>query len=222
MSEPKVLLRGLGIPESPRWHDGRLWFCNWIDQEVVAVAMDGTTQATPVPVERLMGWSIDWLPDGRMLTTGDKLRRYEEDGTTSIVADQGGNEIVVDANGRTYLNGADFNFSGGEAPKPGYIKLVGPDGAVREVASDIEFPKGMVITPDNRKEDCPTAGCSPKVSGRTASVSMPRARSGSRREASGSSASPRVAKYSNASRSARTGPRSRSRSVVPIGAPCSS
>jgi sugar lactone lactonase YvrE len=150
MSEPKVLLRGLGIPESPRWHDGRLWFCNWIDQEVVAVAMDGTTQATPVPVERLMGWSIDWLPDGRMLTTGDKLRRYEEDGTTSIVADQGGNEIVVDANGRTYLNGADFNFSGGEAPKPGYIKLVGPDGAVREVASDIEFPNGMVITPDNR------------------------------------------------------------------------
>jgi hypothetical protein len=25
MSEPKVLLGGLGIPESPRWHEGRLW-----------------------------------------------------------------------------------------------------------------------------------------------------------------------------------------------------
>ena len=27
MAEPTVLLSGLGIPESPRWHDGRLWFC---------------------------------------------------------------------------------------------------------------------------------------------------------------------------------------------------
>jgi hypothetical protein len=41
MSEPKVLLTGLGIPESPRWHEGRLWFCNWIDRQVVAVGLDG-------------------------------------------------------------------------------------------------------------------------------------------------------------------------------------
>jgi len=30
MSEPRLLLSGLGIPESPRWHEDRLWFCNWI------------------------------------------------------------------------------------------------------------------------------------------------------------------------------------------------
>ena len=30
MPESKVLLSGLGIPESPRWHGGRLWFCNWV------------------------------------------------------------------------------------------------------------------------------------------------------------------------------------------------
>jgi sugar lactone lactonase YvrE len=41
MSEPKVLLSGLGIPESPRWHEGRLWFCNWIERQVVAVGLDG-------------------------------------------------------------------------------------------------------------------------------------------------------------------------------------
>ena len=41
MSEPKVLLTDLGIPESPRWHEGRLWFCNWIDRQVVAVGLDG-------------------------------------------------------------------------------------------------------------------------------------------------------------------------------------
>jgi sugar lactone lactonase YvrE len=41
MPEPKVLASGLGIPESPRWHEGRLWFCNWIDRQVMAVGLDG-------------------------------------------------------------------------------------------------------------------------------------------------------------------------------------
>lgn len=150
MPEPKVLLRGLGIPESPRWHDGRLWFCNWIDQQVVAVGLDGTSDVTPAGVQGLMGWSIDWLPDGRLLVTGDKLRRREPDGSMATHAEQGANEIVVDGRGNVYLNGADFDFRGGEAPKPGYIKLVTPDGELRQVADDIQFPNGMVVTPDNR------------------------------------------------------------------------
>ena len=65
-------------------------------------------------------------------------------------AEQGGNEIVVDARGNIYINGADFNFTGGEAPRPGYIKLITLDGRLRQVAGDIQFPNGMAITPDNR------------------------------------------------------------------------
>jgi sugar lactone lactonase YvrE len=151
MSEPKTLLSGLGIPESPRWHEGRLWFCNWIDRQIVAVGLDGRSAVTPARDQaQLMGYSIDWLPDGRLLMTGDKLRRQEPDGSMVVVADQHGNEIVVDGRGNVYLNGADFDFAGGAAPKPGYIKLVTPDGAVRQVAGDIQFPNGMVITPDDR------------------------------------------------------------------------
>src|SRR6202040_1222801 len=44
MPEPKILLSGLGIPESPRWHEGRLWFCNWIDRQVMAADMDGKAE----------------------------------------------------------------------------------------------------------------------------------------------------------------------------------
>ena len=150
MPEPKVLLSGLGIPESPRWHEGRLWFCNWIDRQVVAVGPDGRPQVMPARGDRPMGYSIDWLPDGRLLITGDKLRRQEPDGSMTTHAGQGANEIVVDRRGNIYLNGADFDFAGGEAPKPGYIKLITPDGELRQVAGDIQFPNGMVITPDNR------------------------------------------------------------------------
>ena len=152
MSEPKVLLTGLGIPESPRWHEGRLWFCNWIDRQVVAVGLDGKPEVMLVrdPDSHLMGYSVDWLPDGRLLVTGDKLRRQEQDGSMAVHAGQRANEIVVDGRGSIYLNGADFNFVAGAPPKPGYIKLITPDGQLRQVAGDIQFPNGMVITPDNR------------------------------------------------------------------------
>jgi sugar lactone lactonase YvrE len=152
MSEPKVLLTGLGIPESPRWHQGRLWFCNWIDRQVVAVGLDGKPEVMLAgdPDSHPMGYSIDWLPDGRLLVTGDRLRRQEPDGSMAVHAGQRANEIVVDGRGDIYLNGADFDFVAGAPPKPGYIKLVTPGGQLRQVAGDIAFPNGMVITPDDR------------------------------------------------------------------------
>jgi sugar lactone lactonase YvrE len=97
-----------------------------------------------------MGYSIDWLPDGRLLTTGAKLERQEPDGSMVTIAEQHANEIVVDGRGYVYINGADFDFVGGGAPEPGYIKVVTPDGQLRQVAGDIQFPNGMVITPDGR------------------------------------------------------------------------
>jgi len=152
MAEPTVLLSGLGIPESPRWHDGRLWFCNWIDRQVVAAGLDGTAEVILArdPDSHSMGYSIDWLPDGRLLTTGDKIQRQEPDGSMVILAEQHANEIVVDERGNAYINGADFDFVGGGAPEPGYIKLLTQAGELRQVADDIQFPNGMVITPDNR------------------------------------------------------------------------
>src|SRR5215475_10177802 len=152
MAEPTMLLGGLGIPESPRWHAGRLWFCNWIDRQVMAAGMDGTVEVILVrgPDSHSMGYSIDWLPDGKLLTTGDKIQRQEPDGSMVILAGQHANEIVVDGRGNAYINGADFDFVAGGAPKPGYIKLLTPGGELRQVADDIQFPNGMVITPDNR------------------------------------------------------------------------
>ena len=82
----EVLLSGLGIPESPRWHEGRLWFCNWVDRQVVAVGLDSSRDMLPSPSEFPMGYSIDWLPDGRRLVTRDKVWRWEPDGTMAVHA----------------------------------------------------------------------------------------------------------------------------------------
>jgi sugar lactone lactonase YvrE len=154
MPKPEVLLDGLAYVESPRWHDGRLWFAHWGTGEVVAVDLDGNSEVVGPGPPRL-GWSIDWLPDGRLLVTGKELLRMEPDGSMarhadlSAVAEHGWNEIVVDGRGNIYLNGIGFGFLAGEPPTPGIIALVTPDGAARKVAGDLEFPNGMVVTPDN-------------------------------------------------------------------------
>jgi sugar lactone lactonase YvrE len=152
--ETRLLLGGLAYVESPRWHEGRLWFAHWGTGEVVAVGLDGTSEVVGEGPPGL-GWSIDWLPDGRLLVTGPELLRQEPDGSMvrhadlSGVADHGWNEIVVDGRGNIYLNGAGFDFLGGAAPEPGVIALVTPDGSARQVADGIDFPNGMLVTPDN-------------------------------------------------------------------------
>jgi sugar lactone lactonase YvrE len=58
------------------------------------------------------------------------------------------NEIVVDGRANAYVNNIGFDFPDGEFAT-GIIALVTPDGSVRQVADEVAFPNGMVVTPDN-------------------------------------------------------------------------
>src|SRR5919197_1197054 len=109
MPEPQTLLTGLAYGESPRWHDGRLWLANWGTQEVVAVDLDGDSEVV-LRVPTTLPYSIDCLPDGRLLVTSGPealLLRQEPDGSLVTHADLSGprrglNEIVVDADGAAW------------------------------------------------------------------------------------------------------------------------
>jgi hypothetical protein len=69
--QPRALLDGLAIPESPRWHEGRLWFSNWGTRQIVAVDLDGNSEVVGEGPDGL-GWATNWLPDGRLLITGQE------------------------------------------------------------------------------------------------------------------------------------------------------
>ena len=150
----EVLLTGLKIGESARWHDGRLWLSNWGAQEILAVDLDGKAEVMAT-VPTTIPFSIDWLPDGRLLVVAGpegRLLRQEPDGSLVDHADLGVldanlNELVVDGRGNIYVNGGtDFHPAEGEAP--GFVALVTPDGRVRRVADGLAFPNGMAVTPD--------------------------------------------------------------------------
>jgi sugar lactone lactonase YvrE len=152
MDEPRILLTGVVFGESPRWHDGRLWFSDWGAREVVTVDPDGhrdVVQRMPV-----FPFSLDWLPDGRLLIVSSGLQRREPDGSLVTHADlsrlgPAWNEIVVDGRGNAYVNQAGFDLMSGAEPTSGTIALATPDGAAREVADGVWFPNGMAVTPDN-------------------------------------------------------------------------
>jgi sugar lactone lactonase YvrE len=155
----RVLLGDLGMIESPRWHNGELWFSNWGTDEIVAVDLDGHSTIHGRGGGGT-GWATNWLPDGRMLVTGGELIRVEGDGSRVRHAELGGisrcgwSEITVDGRGNIYVDGINFDFADfsgilASGKATGKIAMVTPDGQAREVAADLAFPNGMVVTPDN-------------------------------------------------------------------------
>ena len=148
MSDARVLAQSLGFPESTRWHHDRAWLCNWGTGEVVAVAADGELEVTASIAPETIPFSVDWLPDGRLLIVDGpqgRLLRQDPDGSLTVVADLSGlstapfNELVVDAAGNAYVNGGE-----------GSVVRVAPDGAVRVVADGFRWPNGMALIDDDR------------------------------------------------------------------------
>lgn len=141
----KILATGFSLGESPRWHEGMLWFSDWGAQEIVVLSPSGQRQQT-IPIPFALPFCFDWLADGRLAVVAGREAKVvclQSDSTWTTLADLSSisaapwNEIVVDRRGNAYVN----NFEA--------IALITPDGNVRKVADGGRFPNGMAITADN-------------------------------------------------------------------------
>jgi sugar lactone lactonase YvrE len=152
----KVLLKDLLWPESPRWHNNKLWFSDMDAHKVMTVDLNGNTETILEIQNRTSG--LGWLPDGRLLVVSMedcRILRLDPEGVIehanlSDVAKLNCNDMVVDDKGRAYVGNMGFDyFSSNPNFTPAEIILVSPEGIARIVADNMSFPNGMVITPDS-------------------------------------------------------------------------
>jgi sugar lactone lactonase YvrE len=155
----EILISGLGLVESPRWHHGRLWFSDWTAGQIIAVDDTGTSEV--IAHHESLPLCFDFLPDGRPLLVSNQrkaLLTVEDDGDLRTYADLaavsrfGSNDIVIDGRGNAYVNSPNFDFAEGPPEgdvQPGLVALITPDGSAGVVATDLAFPNGMAVTADN-------------------------------------------------------------------------
>jgi sugar lactone lactonase YvrE len=153
----RLLTEGVVFPESPRWHEGRLWFSDVYDLALKTVELSGESRVVaPVP-GRPSG--LGSLPDGRMLMATAlerKLYAVSPAGGLEIVADLSSravgllNDMVVDRQGRAYVGDTGFNPASGEAFQPGSTWLVRPGREPELAAADMHLPNGCAISDDGR------------------------------------------------------------------------
>ncbi|MGZ4511886.1 MAG: SMP-30/gluconolactonase/LRE family protein [Mycobacterium sp.] len=145
---PEPLANGFCFGEGPRWFEGLLWFSDMLGEAVHTSTMGGSLTTLPLPGHSPSG--LGFRPDGSLLIVSAedrKVLRYDGETVDTIanlaeLAPATLGDMVIDDAGRAYIGSQ--AFSGGVI-----IRLDPDDSTARAtiVASDLDFPNGMVITP---------------------------------------------------------------------------
>ncbi|MCV7410097.1 gluconolactonase [Mycobacterium florentinum] len=145
---PEPLANGFCFGEGPRWFEGLLWFSDMLGEAVHTSTLGGALTTLPLPGHSPSG--LGFRPDGSLLiASADDRRVLRYDGETVVeVADltplvpANLGDMVIDDAGRAYI--------GSQARTGGVIVRLDPDDNAVVVASDLDFPNGMVITADRK------------------------------------------------------------------------
>lgn len=145
---PMALAGGFCFGEGPRWFEGLLWFSDMLGEAVHTVDLQGSMTTLALPGRAPSG--LGFRPDGTLLivsTEDRQILRFDGD-AIEVVADL---HDVVPANlGDMVVDDAGRAFVGSQAREGGVIVRVDADDTVTVAARDLDFPNGMVITPDQR------------------------------------------------------------------------
>lgn len=160
MAQTRILTAGSVFTESPRWHQGKLWYLDVGSSSLKTVDLEGNDELVEKFDER--PHAIDFLPDGTGLValesrriirldnhdTYADLSSLTSDGRTFDLGD-----MVIDGLGRIYVDCvvAGRDFSQRHEDLGDAIAIVDPDGSVRIGAGGVYSPNGLAVTPDGAR-----------------------------------------------------------------------
>jgi sugar lactone lactonase YvrE len=143
----------LAFPECPRWHANAWWFSDMHGQCVYRVREDGTLETMLQLDDRPAG--LSFIGDSMFVVSmtrrallevkhGAVVRRID----LSRLAPWHCNDMVMDNQQRAYIGNFGFDFEAHQEPRTTNLLMVLPDGSVSEVARDLMFPNGAVLSDD--------------------------------------------------------------------------
>jgi sugar lactone lactonase YvrE len=166
MTHTSTFIDGLYFGESPRWHEGRLWYSDFYDKAVKSTDLKGEVKLEVQLDEQPSG--LGWLPDGRLLLVCMEslaLKRLENNklvlhADLSQFTKHLCNDMVVDKQGNAYVGNFGFNLDHelqtrgvaeviADHPKANIVRVT-PQGDVSVATGGMSFPNGSVITPDGK------------------------------------------------------------------------
>jgi len=164
--QTRVLREGLAFGESPRWHEGRLWFSDFYRQGIYSTDERGTSERREHVVATQPS-GLGWLPNGDLLCVSmtDCTVLRVRGGAQSMFADLApycgfwANDMVTSASGVSYVGNFGFDLhavlrdegAAGLVPVPTTnLVVVDLDGRVIQVVDEMAFPNGSVLTSDGK------------------------------------------------------------------------
>jgi sugar lactone lactonase YvrE len=153
-SETSVLLDGLVFPESPRWHEGRLWLSDLRVGRVIAVDLQGNSELVLEIDDRASG--LGFLPGGApiVVSMDNRLVLRIDNGRATVHADLSSldadwlNDMVVDERGRAWVDVITHVAHPDDDTPIDRIVCIEPDGSWHVAAEKVLRPNGLVITED--------------------------------------------------------------------------
>lgn len=161
MQTPQTLIdlgNGLRFTESPRWRRDRLWFIDIHDNAIKSVSLTGDLRTELTLPFKPNG--LGFMPDGSAVFSDAlnlAMKRWDGGALHDLASLDGTavfclSDAITDAQGRTYVGDIGYNFWNPEASPVDtcVIARIDLDGSVAKVAGGLEFPNGMVVTPDGK------------------------------------------------------------------------
>ena len=145
----------LAFPECPRWHANSWWFSDMHAERVYRVGHDGVLDTVLQLDDRPAGLSFSG--DSMYVVSMTKRALLEVKGGAIVRridlsrhAPSHCNDMVMDARQRAYIGNFGFDFEAHQEPRATNLLLVQPDGSVSQVADDLMFPNGAVLSDDGK------------------------------------------------------------------------